>query len=93
MATKRKKLTILEKVKIVHKVENNPNTPAIETARKFNLPPSSLSCIMKKKQSIADEEVKCGGEANKINCVYLIQNICDYKKTCLSLGLCRNSLF
>jgi hypothetical protein len=32
MATKRKKLTILEKVKIVHEVENNPNTPAIEIA-------------------------------------------------------------
>jgi hypothetical protein len=36
MATKQKKLTILEKVKIIHKVENNPNTPAIETAQKFN---------------------------------------------------------
>jgi hypothetical protein len=32
MATKRKKLTILEKVKIIHKVENNPYTPAIEMA-------------------------------------------------------------
>jgi hypothetical protein len=31
MATKRKKLTTLEKVKIIHEVENNPNTmPAIE---------------------------------------------------------------
>jgi hypothetical protein len=29
MATKRMKLTILEKVKIIHEVENNPNTPAI----------------------------------------------------------------
>jgi hypothetical protein len=29
---------------------------------------------MKKKQTIVDEEVKCGGEANKGNCVYLIQN-------------------
>jgi hypothetical protein len=35
MAIKRKKLTILEKVKIIHEVENNPNTPAIEIARKF----------------------------------------------------------
>jgi hypothetical protein len=32
MATKRKKLTILEKVKITHQVENNPNIPAIEIA-------------------------------------------------------------
>jgi hypothetical protein len=32
MATKRKKLTILEVVKIIHDVENNPNTPAIEIA-------------------------------------------------------------
>jgi hypothetical protein len=32
MATKRKKLTILEKVKIIHEVENNPNMPATETA-------------------------------------------------------------
>jgi hypothetical protein len=24
------------KVKIIHKVENNPNTPAIEIAQKFN---------------------------------------------------------
>jgi predicted transcriptional regulator len=93
MATKRKKLTLLEKVKIIHKVENNPNMPATEIARKFNLPPSSLFCIMKKKQSIVDEEVKCGGEANKRNCVYLIQNICDYEKACLLLDLCRNSLF
>jgi hypothetical protein len=36
MATKRKKLTILEKVKIIHEVENNPNTPAIEIAQEFN---------------------------------------------------------
>jgi hypothetical protein len=36
MATKRKKLTILEKVNIVHEVENNPNMPTIEKARKFN---------------------------------------------------------
>jgi hypothetical protein len=32
MATKRKKLTILEKVKIVHEVKYNPNMPAIEIA-------------------------------------------------------------
>jgi hypothetical protein len=36
MVTKRKKLTMLHKVKIIHEVENNPNTPAIEIARKFN---------------------------------------------------------
>jgi hypothetical protein len=30
MATKRKKLTILEKVNIIHEVENNPNTPVTE---------------------------------------------------------------
>jgi hypothetical protein len=29
MATKRKKLIIFEKVKIIHKVENNPNMPVI----------------------------------------------------------------
>jgi hypothetical protein len=58
MVTKRKKLTILEKVKIIHEVENNPyTTPAIQIVCKFNL--ASLSCIMKKKQSIVDEEVKC----------------------------------
>jgi hypothetical protein len=32
MATKRKKLTILEKVTIIHEVENNPNMSAIEIA-------------------------------------------------------------
>jgi hypothetical protein len=32
MATKRKKLTISEKVKIIHKVENDPNVLAIEIA-------------------------------------------------------------
>jgi predicted DNA-binding ArsR family transcriptional regulator len=48
MATKRKKLTILEKVKIIHEVENNPNTSVIEIVRKLNLAPSSVSCIMKK---------------------------------------------
>jgi hypothetical protein len=36
MATIRKKLTILEKVNIIHEVENNPNMPAIEIAQKFN---------------------------------------------------------
>jgi hypothetical protein len=36
MATKRKDLTMLKKVKIIHEVENNPNTPPIEIARKFN---------------------------------------------------------
>jgi hypothetical protein len=34
MATKRKKLTILEKV--IHEVVNNPNTPVIEIEQKFN---------------------------------------------------------
>jgi vacuolar-type H+-ATPase subunit I/STV1 len=63
MATsKRKKLTIAEKVKIIQEVEKNRSTPAIETARKFNLAPSSLFCIMKNKQLILDEEVKCWGE-------------------------------
>jgi hypothetical protein len=37
VATERKKLTILEKVKIIDEVENNPNTQAIEIARKFNV--------------------------------------------------------
>jgi hypothetical protein len=32
MAAKRKNMTILEKVKIIHKVENNPNMPTIEIA-------------------------------------------------------------
>jgi hypothetical protein len=36
VATKRKKLTILKKVKIIHEVENNPNMPATEIAQKFN---------------------------------------------------------
>jgi hypothetical protein len=36
MATKRKKLTILEEVNIMHEVENNPNIPVIEIAQKFN---------------------------------------------------------
>jgi hypothetical protein len=35
MATKRKKLTILEKGKIIHEVENNPNKPAIEIVQTF----------------------------------------------------------
>jgi hypothetical protein len=55
-------------------VENNPNVPVIEIARKFNIPPSSVCCVMKKKQSIVDE-VKCRGEANRRKCVHLIQNI------------------
>jgi hypothetical protein len=43
MATsKRKKLTIAEKVKIVQEVQKNPSTPATEIARKFNLAPCSL---------------------------------------------------
>jgi hypothetical protein len=63
--SKRKKLTIAEKVKIIEEVEKNPSTPAIEIARKFNLALSSLFCIMKNKQLIQDEEVKCGGEAIK----------------------------
>ena len=66
MATsKRKKLTIAEKVKIIQEVEKNPSTPAIEIAQKFNLAPSSFFCVMKNKQLILDEEVKCGGEAIK----------------------------
>jgi hypothetical protein len=32
----RKKLTMLEKVSIIHEVKNNPNTPTIDIARKFN---------------------------------------------------------
>jgi hypothetical protein len=33
MATTRKKLTILEKVKIIHEVKNNSNTSAIDSAK------------------------------------------------------------
>jgi centromere protein B len=66
MATsKRKKLTIAEKVKIIQEVEKNPSTPAIEIARKFNLASSSLFCIMKNEQLTLDEEVKYGGETIK----------------------------
>jgi centromere protein B len=66
MATsKRKNLTIAEKVKIIQEVGNNPSTPTIEIARKFNLALPSLFCVMKNKQLILDEEVKCGGEAIK----------------------------
>jgi hypothetical protein len=66
MATsKRKKLTIAEKVKKLHEVEKNSSTPAIEIARKFNLAPSSLFCIMKNKQLILEKEVICGGESIK----------------------------
>jgi hypothetical protein len=66
MATsKRKKLTIAEKVKIIQEVENSPSTPAIEIAQKFNLALSSLFCIMKNKQLTLDKEVICGGEAIK----------------------------
>jgi hypothetical protein len=32
MVTKTKKLAILEKVETIHKVENNPSTPAIKIA-------------------------------------------------------------
>jgi hypothetical protein len=63
--SKRKKLTIWEKVNIIQEVEKNPSTPAIQIARKFNLAQSSLFCIMNNKQLILDEEVKCGGEAIK----------------------------
>jgi hypothetical protein len=73
VATKRKKLTILEKVKIIHEVENNPNTPATEIAQKFSLPPSSLSCIMKRNNPLQMKKYKCGGEANKINCLFNIK--------------------
>ena len=60
-----KMLTIVEKVKIIQEVEKNPTTSTIEIKRKFNLAPSSLFCIMKNKQLILDEELKCGGEAIK----------------------------
>jgi hypothetical protein len=59
MATsKRKKLTIAKKVKIIEEVGKKPSTPAIEIARKFNLALFSLFCIMKNKQLILDEEVE-----------------------------------
>jgi hypothetical protein len=45
MASKRNKLTVLEKVKIIHEVENNPNTPAIEIAQKFNGRKLCLHCM------------------------------------------------
>jgi hypothetical protein len=36
MATKRKNLTVLEKINIIHEVESYPNMPALETVQKFN---------------------------------------------------------
>jgi hypothetical protein len=44
-------------------LEANPNVPGIETARKFELAPSSLSCIKKHKESIRSAELGTGGGA------------------------------
>jgi hypothetical protein len=46
-----------------------------------------------KKQSIVYEEVKCGGEANKINCVYLIQNIYVTMKKLVYHWICVETVY
>jgi hypothetical protein len=44
-ATKRKKLTILEKVNIIQEVENNPNMTVIEIVQKFNGRKKCSHCV------------------------------------------------
>jgi hypothetical protein len=59
VSVKMGKFEISEKVKIMQEVETNPNVPRIEVA------PSSLSCIMKNKDSIIIAQLESGGGACK----------------------------
>jgi hypothetical protein len=48
---------------------------------------------MKKKQSVVDEEVKCRGEANKRNCVYLMQNMYVIMKKLVYHWICAKTVY
>ena len=60
MGPKRRQLTIREKSQIIQEVEENPDLRKGEIARRFNIPPSTLSTILKNKRAILASERKYG---------------------------------
>ncbi|XP_020856668.1 major centromere autoantigen B [Phascolarctos cinereus] len=60
MGPKRRQLTFREKSYIIQEVEKNPDLRKGEIARRFNIPPSTLSTILKNKRAILASERKFG---------------------------------
>ncbi|XP_001380458.2 major centromere autoantigen B [Monodelphis domestica] len=60
MGPKRRQLTFREKSHIIQEVEKNPDLRKGEIARRFNIPPSTLSTILKNKRAILASERKFG---------------------------------
>lgn len=60
MGPKRRQLTFREKSRIIQEVEENPDLRKGEIARRFNIPPSTLSTILKNKRAILASERKYG---------------------------------
>ncbi|XP_012494754.1 PREDICTED: major centromere autoantigen B isoform X1 [Propithecus coquereli] len=60
MGPKRRQLTFREKSRIIQEVEENPTLRKGEIARRFNIPPSTLSTILKNKRAILASERKYG---------------------------------
>nr|1BW6_A Chain A, PROTEIN (CENTROMERE PROTEIN B) [Homo sapiens] len=56
MGPKRRQLTFREKSRIIQEVEENPDLRKGEIARRFNIPPSTLSTILKNKRAILASE-------------------------------------
>ncbi|XP_006877752.1 PREDICTED: major centromere autoantigen B [Chrysochloris asiatica] len=55
-----RQLTFREKSRIIQEVEENPDLRKGEIARRFNIPPSTLSTILKNKRAILASERKYG---------------------------------
>jgi hypothetical protein len=60
MDTKQKKITLNEKLNVIHEVEAKLATSWVETANCLGLAPSSLSRIMLNKNKSIEGEMKCG---------------------------------
>jgi len=61
----KRKITLSEKLNVIHEVEVNSMTLQVEIANRLGLAPSSLSRIMLNKNKIIEGEMKCGAHSKK----------------------------
>jgi hypothetical protein len=65
MDTKRKKLTLSEKLNVIHELKEKSLTSQVEMVDYFGLAPSSLSRILLNKNKIIEGEINCETNSNE----------------------------
>jgi hypothetical protein len=65
MGTKKKKITLSERLNVISEVEANSMESRVKMANRLALAPSSLCKIMSNKNKIIEGEIKCGANSKK----------------------------